>query len=212
MNRSCVAATLVCLLTSSLAAQVEPPGWRFQLDRPAVNVMGRDAPADAWQFREMIPGMHVTSGPGVVVFPATETAAGRFMIDATIVLFPNSGNDGYGVVFGGRSLADASAAWTALLVTADGRFGVFRRGASGREALVDWTPNDAVTRRGAEPVTNQLRVAVEPDSIRFLANGKRLGAIARSAVQPDGQYGLRLDAGSNVHVTNVDVTRRLLKR
>ena len=97
----------------ALMAQAPPAGWQWQLDRPATNVTGRDAPPGAWQFQEMIPGMHITSGPGVVVFPAGDSAAGRFMLDATIVLFPNSTGAGHGIVFGGRSLRDANATWNA---------------------------------------------------------------------------------------------------
>lgn len=204
---------LLVAVPFALSAQAGPPaGWRWQLDRPAENVTGRDAAPGAWQFQEMIPGMHVTAGPGALVFPTAESATGRFAVEATIVLFPDSNSGGYGIVFGGRSLGESGSSWQAFLVDGDGRFSIVRATATGREPLVPWTANDAILRRGKETVTNQLRVAVEPDSVRFLANGKRVGAVARSALQPDGQFGLRLDAGINVHVTNVDVTRRLLKR
>jgi hypothetical protein len=88
-------------LAPAAGAQRVPDGWIWQLDRPAPNVMGRDAPAGSWQFQEMVPGMHVTSGPGVILFPRGSGATGRYMVDADIVLFPNSTNNGYGVVFGG---------------------------------------------------------------------------------------------------------------
>jgi hypothetical protein len=196
----------------ALAQPGAPSGWQWHLDRPVENVTGRDAPPGAWQFQEMIPGMHVTSGPGATVYPTAESASGRFMIDATIVLFPNSTDAGYGVMFGGSKLGTPDATWSALLLSADGRFSVVRHAASGTTRLIDWTANETILKRGAETVSNQLRVSVEPDSIRFLVNAKRVGAIPRSATEPAGQFGLRLDAGIKVRVTNVDVTRRLLKR
>lgn len=210
--RSYVQLALFAALPRLLPAQSPPDGWRWQLDKPAVNVTGRDAPPGDWQFQEMVPGMHVTSGPGVVVYAPGEGASGRYMVDATIVLFPSSGNEGYGIMFGGQELGTATSSWNAFLLDAAGRYAVVRRTGSGLERLVDWTAHDAVIRRGAETVTNQLRVSVEPDSIRFLVNNRRVGAVPRSLVRPDGQFGLRLDAGVNTHVTNVDLTRRLLKR
>lgn len=201
---------LVVLAASSASAQLAPAGWRPTLDKPAENVLTRDVPAGAWQFQEMVPGMHVTSGPGVTL-RAPGSASGRYMIDATIVLFPNSSDNGYGVLFGADS-AGESPSWQALLVDASGRWSVVQHTSAGRKALVPPTAHDAILRRGKETVTNQLRVSVERDSIRFFANTQRLGAMARTDVRPDGAFGLRLDAGNNTHVTNVDLTQRLLKR
>jgi hypothetical protein len=207
-------AAALIVFPIALAAQTPPAppaAWRWHIDKPATNVTGRDAPPGAWQFQEMVPGMHVTSGPGVVVFP-TDSASGRFMVDATIVLFPNSSKDGYGIMFGGRSLGEPAATWSAFLLSADGRFTVVRHSSAGDERLIAWTSADTIRKLGAETVTNQLRVAVETDSVRFLVNGRVLSALPRTALRPDGQFGLRLDPGINVHVTNVDVTRRLLRR
>jgi len=212
MKRSTFAYVALLLAAPiALVAQTTPPGWRWQLDKPATNVMGKEPPAGSWQFQEMVPGMHVTSGPGVIVYPA-DSANGRFMVDATIVLFPNSSRDGYGIMFGGRSLGEPGATWNAFLLSSDGRFSVVRRGASGEERLIAWTPSDTVRRPGTETVTNQLRVAAETDSVRFLVNGRAVAALARSALRAEGQFGLRLEQGINVHVTNVDIARRLLRR
>jgi hypothetical protein len=140
--------------------------------------------------------MHVTSGTGVIAFPA-DSASGRFMVDATIVLFPNSSKDGYGIMFGGRSLDEPGATWNAFLLSADGRFSVVRTSA-GEERLIAWAPANSIRQLVAETVTNQLRVAVETDSVRFLVNGRVLAALARGVLRPDGRFGLRLDPGINV--------------
>lgn len=207
--------TLILALPVSAHGQRLPDGWRWQLDAPATNVMGKDAPAGAWQLQEMIPGMHVTSGPGVTLSLAAPSAAGRFMVDADIVLFPNSTMNGYGVMFGGQGATSADTTlrtWTAFLVSGAGQFAVVTHSAGKVEVLVPWTANAAVLRRDTTTVTNRLRVWAEPDSVRFVVNGTRVGALPRAAVTAEGAFGLRFDSGMNVHVTNVDITRRLLKR
>lgn len=194
-------------------AQRSPEGWRWQLDRPAELVLGRDAPAGAWQFQEMIPGLHLTSGPGVLVFAPGDGAAGRFMVDADLLLFPNSGERGYGIVFGAGGAANPVASqWTAFMISATGEFCVVRHTPEGAKQLVEWRAHPAIVRKGKEVVTNRLRVAVERDSVRFLANAVQVGALPRSAVEPDGLFGLRAEEQVNLHVTNVDLVRRLLKR
>ena len=205
----------VFLLPGTVHAQRVPDGWRWQLDKPAPNVMGKDAPPGAWQFQEMVPGMHVTSGPGVILYAPGAGATGRFMVDADIVLFPNSSENGYGIMFGGRSGAGADTTlrtWNALVLNASGRFAVVRQSAGQVETVKAWTEHEAIVKRGAEPVTNRLRVWAERDSVRFVVNGKALVALPAAALDPDGLFGLRFDEGINTHVTNVDHMVRLLRR
>ena len=207
-------AFIVATAPSIVDAQRAPEGWRWQLQKPVPNVTGEDVPAGAWQFQEMVPGMHLTSGPGVIVY-APGSAAGRFMVDAELLLFPNSSANGYGVMFGGRSGAGADTTlqtWNAFLVDASGRFSVVRHAGGKLEQLHAWTASDAVVLRGAGVVTNRLRVWAERDSVRFVVNGKTLAALPRASVEPDGLFGLRLEEGINMHVTNVDHSVRLLKR
>ena len=44
---------------------------------------------------------------GVTLSLAASNATGRFMVDADIVLFPNSATNGYGVMFGGQGTTSA---------------------------------------------------------------------------------------------------------
>ena len=206
---------LAFALPVSAQAQRTPDGWRWQLDAPATNIIGQAAPAGAWQLQEMIPGMHVTSGPGVTLSLAAPHVTGRFMVDADIVLFPNSTMNGYGVMFGGQGTTSADTtlrAWTAFLVSGAGQFSVVKHSAGKSEVLLPWTANAAILRRDTTTATNRLRVWSEPDSVRFVINGTHVGSLPRAAVSADGVFGLRFDSGINVHVTNVDITRRLLKR
>jgi hypothetical protein len=102
--------------------------------------------------------------------------------------------------------------WTAFLVAGDGRFAIARHTESRTEMLLPFAAHEAIHRRGEKTVTNHLRVEVESDSVRFLSNGARLASLPRSAVPADGHVGLELGEGANVHVIDVDVTRRLLRR
>ena len=204
----------VLALATSADAQPVPHGWRWQLDQPAPNVIGKDAPAGAWHFQEMVPGMHMTTGPGVVVYPPGPGARGRFMVDADLLLFPNSGANGYGVMFGGRSDGGADTtlrAWNAFLVNAAGKFAVVRHVGGKVEQLHPWTAHEAIVQRTSDVVTNRVRVWAERDSVRFAVNGKTVGAMGSASLEPDGLFGLRLEEGINMHITNVDHSVRLLK-
>lgn len=159
--------------------------------------------------------MHVTSGPGVTLYLGDVGAAGRFMVDADLVLFPNSTMNGYGVMFAGQPTHGNDStltAWSAFLLSGSGRFAVVRHVAGKLEQVVPWTASDAIVKRDTSVITNRVRVWAEPDSVRFVVNGTRIAALPRTAVPPDGLFGLRLDDGINMHVTNVDLTKRLLKR
>jgi hypothetical protein len=162
----------------------------------------------------MIPGMHITTGPPVSLIAPGDPAAGRFMVDADLLLFPNSADNGHGVLVGARPEAQpdrVAPSWIAFLVSGDGKFAVVQRTGGTTTPLVAWTAHDAVVKRGKDVVTNRLRISVERDSLRFFANGTRVGAIQRGGLPVDGHVGLRIEEGVNLHVTNVDVVRRLLK-
>ena len=58
-------------------------------------------------------------------------------------------------------------------------------------------------------VTNVLSVRAEPDSVRFLVTSERITAFARADLNVDGPFGFRIGKGVNLHITNLDVTRRL---
>jgi len=217
MPRAALVKAMIVVVASAASAQQTPVGWRWALDRPAANVMAQDILADAWRFQEVIPGMHVTTGPGVVVLAPGDAAAGRFSVDADIVLFPDSrDSSGYGIAFGASVAAEGTevqaSTWYAFLVSGEGRYCLVRHAAGATTLLLPWQAHDAIRARGRSTITNRLRVAVEPDSVRLIANGKPVATVPRAGLSPDGGFGLRLDGGLNVHVTNVDITRRLLKR
>lgn len=196
----------------STAPERAPTGWRWVLDAPGVHAGGsRDARADSvFDFVNMAPGWHITMGPGGALFDSRERAEGRFVVEGELILFPDGSDAEYGVFVGGRALDGAHPEWLAFVVRGDGSAGVLHRAGAETRALMPWTTHAAVKPRvGGATSKNVVTVRAEPDSVRFLVNGERVGAFARSAVPVDGAFGFRIGRGVNLHITNLDVSRRL---
>jgi hypothetical protein len=206
-----VVAALVGLVapTSALRAQSETPGnWRWATDRPAQLVTGQDVPDSGWRFVAMPPGWHITMGPGGVLYDPAYTATGRYVLEAETFLFPEKTDQGFGLFVGGRNL-DGAPEYIAFVIRHDGHGAVVRTGPS-PAMLVAWTPGDSVTAQVAsDAVRNVLRVAVERDSVFFTVNGGRVAALPRSAGEFDGQFGFRVGAGANLHISTLDYTQRI---
>jgi hypothetical protein len=188
-----------------------PEGWLWRTDSPARPQAGQAAQSgESFRFEPMAPVWHVTMGPGAILYGERERAAGRFSVAATLILFPEPTDAEYGVFVGGEDLSGANARWTAFVVRGDGSAAVIRS-ERGRSALVmPWTRFDAVVSRGSNKMAqNLVAVRAEPDSVRFVVNDIVVQTFARSSLALDGQFGLRIGEGVNMHVTNLDVTRRL---
>ena len=96
----------VIVLPVALTAQLKTPtDWKWRQDAPAPLAAGSKMEPGSWVFVQMPPGWHVTTGPGVLLYPtANGDAAGNFSIEAEIFLFPESTAEEYGVFLGGRSI------------------------------------------------------------------------------------------------------------
>lgn len=191
-----------------------PPGWRWITDQPAGLTAGDTLGDSLWHFTQMPPGWHITTRPAAVMYDPGHLASGNFVIESTQVLFPGASQSGYGVFIGGRGLefADAKRArYVAFLIRRDGAFSVESDTGAETVSLVPWKTVSAVKRAppGDATVTNTLRVAVAPDSIRVSMNGERIAAVPRGDLQLDGHFGFRTGADLNLHVTTLDYTQRL---
>jgi hypothetical protein len=215
-----IAVTLIAMLPGSapLAAQdaaaprpLTPPGWAWRTDRPAEPQRGGTGRmSDAvFEFVHMAPGWHVTMGPGGNLFEPGARLAGRFGVEAEMILFPDASDGEYGVFVGGTGL-DGAAEWTAFVVRADGSAAVMRRAAGATTMLMPWAPHSAVkVKATGATAKNYVTVRAEPDSVRFVVNGERVAAWPRAGIPVDGNFGFRIGRGVNLHITNLDVTRRL---
>lgn len=194
------------------AAPITPPGWRWLTDAPAQPQRGGPGGVTptTFEFSPMAPGWHVTMGPGALLYPGDGSLSGRFALEAVMILFPEPTEAEYGVFVGGSALEGARARWTAFVVRGDGSAAVLQHAAGRTQELLAWTKRAAVVARGESGnARNVIRVRAEPDSVRFLVNEIVVHSWPRSALSIDGQYGMRIGRGVNIHITNVDVTRRL---
>ena len=209
-----VLASVSLGLPSCASAQLAPPtGWKWTLDGTARLVNGgRFAPTDStFDFAHMAPGWHITMGPGAVLYDPAERASGRFVVEGELILFPDASANEYGVFVGGKALEDdARKEWVAFVVRADGQVAVMRQRGSETTWLLPWRAHAAskVLVSGAT-AKNYVTVRAEPDSVRFVVNGERVAAFDRAAFAVDGSIGFRIGKGVNLHITNLDVTRRL---
>lgn len=209
-----VLASVSLGLPSRASGQLAPPtGWKWTLDGAARLVNGgRFAPTDStFDFAHMAPGWHITMGPGGALYDPAERASGRFVVEGELILFPDASASEYGVFVGGKALDDeAKKEWIAFVVRADGQVAVMRQRGNASTLLVPWRAHAAskVLVQGAT-AKNYVTVRAEPDSVRFVVNGERVTAFERGALEVDGTIGFRIGKGVNLHITNLDVTRRL---
>jgi hypothetical protein len=191
---------------ASLAAQAPaagpwaaPTGWTIQTE-------GGAAPAET-KFQTMGPGFHVTSGPAAIYYRSADQAKGNFTLKATFGqrTKPATGHsEAYGVFFGGTDIADgAKQQYYYLVVRDDGSYYFAHRAGTAVHPVVPWTANDAV-KKAAEngSATNEVAVRVTADSVHMMVNGTQVKALSRKGFITDGQIGLRVNHGLNVHIAN----------
>lgn len=207
-----VVFVLLLAFAAPLNAQVPaaPTGWQWRLDTPARLQDGAGAASDSlFRFEDMAPGWHVTMGPGGFLYDPTNAASGRYAVQAEMILFPSSSNDEFGLFIGGRDTGPDSPAVSWFVVRRDGKSAAYSSRAGVYQVLSDWASYDGVKPLAANgSVRTVVRVLAEPDSVRFFVDGARIGAWARAALPVDGVYGFRIGRGANLHITNLDITRR----
>ena len=201
------------VLPSPLAAQLTTPSdWQWRQDSPAPLAPGSKMEPGSWVFVGMPPGWHVTTGPGVLVYPASGGAvSGNFSLEAEIFLFPESSADEYGVFLGGRSIdGDAAPDYVAFVLRGDGQAAVLRRRGSQTIALADWRSHTAIlSRTKDDAVKNVIRVDIDPSNLAMSVNGSKIIEVPRQALDTDGRIGFRVGRDVNLHISALNVTRRL---
>lgn len=197
----------------ALTAQLKTPtDWKWRQDAPAPLAPGSKMEPGSWVFVQMPPGWHVTTGPGVLLYPtANGDASGNFSIEAEIFLFPESSADEYGVFLGGRDVeGSASPAYMAFVLRADGHAAILRRGEGKTTALADWQKHDAIlVKKEKETAKNVIRVDVDPVNVTMTVNGATVSTVPRAGVETDGRFGFRVGKDMNLHISSLNVTRRL---
>ncbi len=187
-----------------------PADWRWRLDTPARLTTAQDVPDSSWRFVGMPPGWHITTGPGVVIYHSQERATGRYSLATEFALFPHPSDAGFGLVFGGADLASPAAARLAVQLRRDGAVRVVSTTEGREQVLAPWGVHPAANPHpGTGVISNRLRVAVAPDSLRVFVNDSAVVAVTAAGLATEGQFGLRIGEGLNVHVTSLDIVRHL---
>jgi hypothetical protein len=202
--RIAAAALLFAAPLAAQSARGRPEGWRWRFDRP-------NAVDSTLSFQTVAPGWHITTGPSGILYNPAQTASGAYRVETRIFLFqPSDHAEGFGLFVGGQNLTGAEQSYTYFLVRKDGRFMIRQRTGATTRDVVPWTPNAAITAHPGDTsnVRNDLAVQVAADSVRFAVNGTTVSTLPRGAVPTDGQVGLRVNHGLNLHVSKLEIARQ----
>jgi hypothetical protein len=199
---------------AAVTAQLTTPtDWKWRQDAPAPLAPGSKMEPGSWVFVQMPPGWHVTTGPGVLLYPtANGEIGGNFSLEAEIFLFPGEAADEYGIFLGGQDI-DSSAMpdYSAFVLRRDGQAAVMRRRGGQSTALAAWQRHEAIVpgKAGDEPVKNVLKVDVDAANVTLWVNAAKVLSVPRADVRADGRIGFRVGKDMNLHITTLNVTRKL---
>lgn len=217
MRSSLSAAALLAALSLPLAAQEHaqdadhpapgggavPAGWSVRAD---------DGDASGANIQTMGKGLHVTTGPALILYRANTDGKGPFHTLATFTQTkPSKHAEGYGLFVGGTGLDGAAQQYLYFLVRQDGSYLIKRRdGEKTSDVSKGWVQSDAVKKPDAKgTATNLLEVDSkrDPSRVAFLVNGKEVYAADAKGMGLDGIVGIRQNHNLDVHIEGFDVHR-----
>lgn len=184
---------------------VQAPGWTARFDRA-------EAKASQVSFRRMGAGYHVTAGPAAIYYDPKQTASGDYTVSASFTQTKAPTHpEAYGLFAGGQNLQGAAPSYVYFIVRGDGKYMVkHRANATTVHTIVDWTANPAVKSAGTDgKATNALQIRVAADSVRFVANGTPVAAVARGGMlgAMAGVAGIRVNHNLDVHIDGFAVSK-----
>ena len=214
MRSSLSAAALLAALATPLLAQdhadndaagagTAPAGWTIRADR---------GDAKAAKVETMGQGLHVTTGPAIILYKADTKGTGPFHTLATFTQTkPSQHAEGYGLLVGGRDLEGAGQNYIYFLVRQDGTYLIKRRdGDKTTDVSKGWVPRAAVKKADAKgSSTNLLEVDYKRDAgrVAFLVNGQEVHVANPKDLALDGMVGLRVNHNLDLHIEGFDVHR-----
>jgi hypothetical protein len=217
MRSSLSAVALVAALTLPAAAQehahdpdqkaqggsAAPAGWTVRADR---------GDASGAKIETMGKGLHVTTGPALILYRADTDGKGSFHTLATFTQTkPSKHPEGYGLFVGGKGLDGAAQQYVYFLVRQDGSYLIKRRdGDKTSDVSKGWVKHAAVKQPDAKgTATNLLEVdnKLDPKRVRFLVNGQDVYATDAGNLALDGIVGIRTNHNLDVHIEGFDVHR-----
>lgn len=172
-----------------------PAGWSARPDA--------DGKVKDIKFVVMEPGYHLTLGPATILYREEDRVEGPFHTQATFHQMKKLEHaEGYGLIYGGQSLAEKGQRYTYFLVRDDGTYLIKRReGEQTTEITKGWIPHPAVKKSDAQgKASNLLEIDAkkDPRKIDFKVNGRTV----HTAKSPDlkGIVGIRANHNLDIHV------------
>lgn len=178
-----------------------PPGWSARLDRPTASI------ADV-KFVPMGNGLHVTTGPWVILWKEADRVTGNYHVVATFVRTKAPPHpEAYGLFIAGNDLNGEGQSYTYLLVRGDGKVLVKKRtGATTSNIMQGWTDHEAAAKADAAgKATDKLEILVSGDKVTFSVNGKPVHSMDAPAGSLDGIAGLRINHNLDIHIDGFGV-------
>jgi hypothetical protein len=180
-----------------------PAGWTVRADK---------GDAKNAKIVSMGKGIHVTTGPAVVLYRPDTKGTGPFHTLATFTQTkPSEHAEGYGLFVAGQGLDGPGQKYLYFLVRQDGKYLIKQRdGEKTTDVSKGWVESAAVKKPDAKgSATNLLEVdnKLDPSKVRFLVNGQEVYGTDAKSMALDGIVGLRVNHNLDVHVDGFDVHR-----
>jgi hypothetical protein len=207
------AAALLAAFAAPLAAQehadhaaaggAAPAGWTIRADR---------GDAKNAKVVSMGKGLHVTTGPAIILYRSDTEGRGSFHTLATFTQTkPSEHPEGYGLFVGGQKLDGDGQQYIYFLVRQDGSYLIKRRdGEKTSDVSKGWVKHPAVKQpEGQGSATNLLEVdnKRDPSRLAFLVNGQEVFGTDAKGMPLDGIVGIRTNHNLDVHIEGFDVHR-----
>jgi hypothetical protein len=97
-----------------------------------------------------------------------------------------------------------------LCLRRDGQAAVLRRRAGQTAVVAAWQPHEAIVPgKAGDNVKNVLKVDLDSVNAALWVNGTRVLSVPRAEVPTDGRIGFRVGKDMNLHITALNVTRKL---
>jgi hypothetical protein len=174
-----------------------PAGWSVRPDEKGNLSEIRFVMADS--------GFHVTLGPAAIFYRADDLAKGPFHTLATFREVKQSAHaEGYGLFFGGESLADSNQHYTYFLIRNDGKYLIKQRDGDHTSNITQgWMASDAIKKGGGkEAATNLLEIDAkrDPSTVVFKVNGTPVHTMPAKDLRLAGIVGLRVNHNLDLQI------------
>lgn len=223
MKKRIALTTMITLFSITAFAQIPEPqgenlqvpeGWEIRTDQPMENLqVSTDPEAGDLYFVNMTPGWHIATGPRAIFWHPEFEASGIFKVHTKLHLFDPKGRnrEGYGLFFGGKGLKGDDQQYIYFLLRNTGDFLIKTRNGSETSVIKDWTASERINVYGEESessVENDLEVSVNGETMSFHINGEEVFSINTTGLEPDGNFGLRVNHAVNLHVEELGLSQR----